>query len=573
VQELQVDTLHSGIYLEGNEANWIVKAAHKRRSQFSTVVLFETSDPERIKDFEKLLFEQGYIDVFNMKKGGSVLPLTRLIYDPWEGLKQIERREDTIVTTPLELNMDSEGDRARALLLGGGDGIFDLTTALRTAEGLMKTKPTVFIIKNIANKEQPLLQALRSWTDDGQILSQKSTVFIFAESASLILDDYTKKLTAIVPIPISTDEEREKIIRDLSSKMPNVQFQPHLIKVSAGLNLHDTEASLLESYFAERSFSVNQLTEFKTEMVKKTGILTFERAKFGFEAIGGYEETKRFIKDEIIALLENPDKVASMGLELPRGILLFGPAGTGKTIIAQAIAYQLQLPFINFRLEDVLRGIVGESEQRLRTAIDLIEEISPSVVFIDEIDRLGQRSDVSTDSGVSRRIFSMLLEWLGKRDRKAILIATTNTPEQLDDAMMRPGRLDVKFPILYPDADARRDILRIHLDVVRKVPHDEIDYEKIVDKTRLWTGAELEDLVKRATRTAFIAGATRVGMPHILEALRSFNVGKNRDEELKKQLKLANRFCDNLDFLKKVSEESTDIYSKADALLDEVTTK
>ena len=276
--------------MEGSkEANWIVKAAHKRRSQFSTAVLFETADPERIKDFEKLLFEQGYIDVFNMKKGGSVLPLTRLIYDPWEGLKQIELRDNVVVTTPLELNTDNEVDRTRAMLMGGGDGIFDLTQALRTAEGLMKTKPTVFIIKNIANKEQPLLQALRSWTDDGQILSQKSTVFIFAESASLILDDYTKKLTAIVPIPISTDEEREKIIRDLSTKMPNVEYQPHLIKVSAGLNLHDTEASLLESYFAERNFSVNQLTEFKTEMVKKTGILTFERAKFCFEAIGGYE--------------------------------------------------------------------------------------------------------------------------------------------------------------------------------------------------------------------------------------------------------------------------------------------
>ena len=195
------------------------------------------------------------------------------------------------------------------------------------------------------------------------------------------------------------------------------------------------------------------------------------------------------------------------------------------------------------------------------------------MVFIDEIDRLGQRSDVSTDSGVSRRIFSMLLEWLGKRDRKAILVATTNTPEQLDDAIMRPGRLDVKFPILYPDADARRDILRIHLDVVRKVPHEEIDYDVIVEKTRLWTGAELEDLVKRATRVAFIAGASVVGMPHFEEALRSFNVGKNRDKELKKQLQLAQRFCDNLDFLKKVTAESGDIYSKADALLDEVESK
>ena len=112
-------------------------------------------------------------------------------------------------------------------------------------------------------------------------------------------------------------------------------------------------------------------------------------------------------------------------------------------------ARELQLPFIEFRLDNILRGIVGESGQRLRQALELIDEIAPAVVFIDEIDALGSRNEVGTDSGVGRRILNTLLTWM-QRNRKAIIVATTNEPDLMDQAMMRPGRIDFRIPLLYP---------------------------------------------------------------------------------------------------------------------------
>jgi ATP-dependent Zn protease len=480
-------------------------------------------------------------------------------YDPWEGLIDI--------TTGKPLG-SQESDSLSMMMSGG---VTDIQSALRTADELMKEQTTIFIIKNIAEKTPILLQAIRSWTVNDHIFQKKSTVFIFADNAASLLDDYTKRLTAVVPIPISTEDERTEIIKGLSKDF-HIDYNPNLVSQSAGLTLHDTEASLLMSYFTNRNFTTEELAHFKTEMIRKTGVLSFEEPDYGFEAVGGYEVTKSFIDHEIINILQEPERATRLGLRPPRGVLLFGPPGTGKTLIARSLAHELKLPFINFRLEDIMRGVVGESEQRLRSAIDLIEELAPCLVFIDEIDRLGHRTDVSTDSGVSRRIFSMLLEWLGMKDRKAILVATTNEPEYLDSAMLRPGRLDRKVPLLYPDAEAREAILKVHLEVVRQVPYtlSEAHFEKIVAETELYTGAELEELVLRAGREAFRENADRVTFEEFYEALHTFNLNMGeRKKQLDHYLELAEKYCDDKQFLKAMVREQTS-FDKVEAIKREI---
>ena len=547
--------------------NWINRAAVMRRSQFSTVILFETVDPERISQFVHFLKNNesaDLIEVFNLKKktDGTRLSIEILMYDPWEGLIDIRSGQ------PAGSSEMSELDKA----MGGGG--MPLQTALRHADAKLKSKTTVFVIKNIAERTPALLSALRSWTVHDDVFKNKSIVFIFAENSSVILDDYTKRLVAVVPIPVSSEDERRTILEKLSENF-NLEFDPTLVQASAGLTLHDTEASLLMSYFTDRSFTTEELTHFKTEMIRKTGVLFFEQPRYGFEAVGGYQSTKGFIFDEIISILQNPDKARQMGMDPPRGVLLFGPPGVGKTLIAKALAKELRLPFINFRLEDIMRGIVGETEQRLRGAIDMIEELAPCVVFIDELDRLGHRTDVSTDSGVSRRVFSMLLEWLGQKERKSILIATTNEPDYLDQAMLRPGRLDRKIPLMYPDPEAREEILRVHLNVVRKVPHKGIfdgggGYRTIVEDTDLFSGAEIEDLVLRSIRKAFKAKADYVTMEYFQAALATFNLNlQDRKRTLQHYLELADKYTDDKTFLQTLKDES-EAFDKAEALKREI---
>ena len=527
--------------------SWINEAAIKRRSQFSTVTIFETVDPLRVDQFLHFLREGDYHRAFNIPENGVEM----LLYDPWEGLKDIRTGKQ----------MKTDGESPLAAMLGSGG--MDLGSALRLADAKLKGGTAVLVLRNIARREEILLQALRSWTNDEQLFAEKSSVFIFAEDSSTILDDYTKRKVAIIAIPLSSKEERTQIIGKLASDLEDeisltTVDESMLVQASAGLTLHDTESALMESFFKRRTFDVEQIAGFKTEIVAKSGILTLEEPSIGFDAIGGYQSTKDFITREIINVLSEPERAEKMGLRPPRGVLLFGPPGTGKTLFGKGLAKQLRMPFVNLRLEDVMRGIVGQSEQRLRSAIDLIEELAPCLVFVDEIDRLGHRTDVSTDSGVSRRIFSMILEWLGDKNRKAILVGTTNEPEYLDHALMRAGRLDRKIPLLLPDVEARREIFRVHVTVHRQVPlADDVDFEALAGKTEHFSGAEIEELVLRAARAAFNEKAVVAQMRHFTEALESFNCDMDaRRKQTAHYLELAERYCDDKTFLQQLTAQS-----------------
>lgn len=174
---------------------------------------------------------------------------------------------------------------------------------------------------------------------------------------------------------------------------------------------------------------------------------------------------------------------------------------TAETWIAKALAKELGLPFVYLRPSDFLRGIVGETEGRVKQVISIIEALAPVIVFIDECDQLlvSRASVMSTDSGVSSRMTSGLLEWLGGEERKAFVIGATNWVEKIDSAFLRPGRMDKTALILTPDLAARKGIMRVHLEVLKHRPVKDVDYDLLASKTEWWSGAELEALVNEAS--------------------------------------------------------------------------
>jgi len=523
--------------------SWIEEASRKRKSQYSSVIVFETIDVVRLKSFIDLLKKPE-----SKKMWGFEDQLEVFIYDPWEGL----------------LNIDGEKVKIDESPFGG----VDISAVLTHVDKFLTSKrnsSTVLILKNLTEKNNTLISALRSWAVCNGIYENGSAIFIFVDSVDKILDDYTKSMVGVVKIPISHPEERRAVAEKVASsiaevfKVPrkNLKVDNVLIDAMAGLDLHDCESALLEAFFKYKRFDVGYLSEFKAGIVKKSGVLEIMQPRFGFEAVGGYEATKDFITKEIINILKDPERAIKMGIRPPRGILMFGPPGTGKSLLGRSLAYELQLPFIELRLENIYRSLVGETEQRLRSAIDLIEEVAPAVVFIDEMDRLGHRTDQSLDSGVTRRVFSSLLEWLGDDRRKAIIVGTTNEPDYLDAAMLRSGRLDRKIPIMLPDAEARKQIFVVHTSVQRKVPlAADINFEELADKTAYYNGAEIEDLVLRAARKAFNEGVREVSMRHFKDALESFNIDTaGRTKMVEKYRGLAEKYCDDKDFLAKVKKQ------------------
>jgi SpoVK/Ycf46/Vps4 family AAA+-type ATPase len=340
-----------------------------------------------------------------------------------------------------------------------------------------------------------------------------------------------------------------------------------------GLNLHQAESVFRESYALTSRFDMEQIKVSKGELVKRTGVLEIKEPEEGFESIGGYQAVKEFIQRKIVAVMGEPERARQFAIRLPRGILFFGPPGTGKTLFATALAKAIQLPFIALKTENIRGKYLGETGQKTKSAIQIAEQMSPAIIFVDEIDRFGERYAVGDSAGEELRSgFSQLLEWLGDKNRRAIIVGTTNRPEDLDEAFIRTGRFDYKIPILYPDEKARLEILRLHLGLPNaegkpspkeKPPlalSDEYAViflrEEIVPRTQNYTGADLEELVTRAKRNAFERDAKAVGEEDLLKSLSSFRIDlESRIKQQQEYLELARKFTDDGTFLRDLALE------------------
>ena len=230
----------------------------------------------------------------------------------------------------------------------------------------------------------------------------------------------------------------------------------------------------------------------------------------GYEGIGGLDRHIAQIRELVELPLTRPDLYAHFNLQPPRGILLHGPPGTGKTLLASSIALSLQLPYFSVDGSSLSSPYHGETEQRLREIFKEAEECAPSIIIIDEVDALVPARE---DAGeVERRVVATLLTLMdglaskGKdgantREARVVVIAATNRPNAIDQALRRPGRFDREIEIGVPDADARLSILKV---ILRKTPHTLVDslLEEIAGKTHGYVGADLASLVHTAGLTA-----------------------------------------------------------------------
>jgi len=436
-------------------------------------------------------------------------------------------------------------------------GIRDLNGALSYMDNLfMRSKNIIFIIYGVFKPNDNLTSAVRAWVFDDTMYARGHIIVIFTESAHAIFDDDTLKYLIYIRVPISFEEERKSILQGIieqfKTKLPKLAKLElnGLVQATAGLTLHETESVALESLYRYKTLEYKALQKYKNELIKKMGILDIEEPTYGFEAVGGYDVVKDFIKVNVIKVLRNPEKARRLGIRPPRGILLFGPAGTGKTHFARALANELKLPFLRLRTEKIVHHLYGQTERLMSRALEIAESIAPCVLFIDEIDRFGQRGKFG-EHEVTRRTFSILLEWLGDERRKTIVIATTNRPQDLDEAFIRVGRFDYIIPFLYPDFKARLEILKVHTSIIRKVPlAKNVDLKQIASRTELWSGAELQELVLRSARITLRRNGNVVTMSDFEEALASFRIPQDiRYEQLQRYLELAERFCNDTQFL------------------------
>ncbi|GGK65042.1 CDC48 family AAA ATPase [Haloarcula sebkhae] len=222
-----------------------------------------------------------------------------------------------------------------------------------------------------------------------------------------------------------------------------------------------------------------------------------------WDSVGGLEGTKERLRETIQWPLEYEDVFESMDLEAAKGVLMYGPPGTGKTLLAKAVANEAQSNFISVKGPELLNKFVGESEKGVREVFSKARENAPTVVFFDEIDSIaGERGGGTTDSGVGERVVSQLLTELdGIEDMEnVVVVATTNRPDLIDDALLRPGRLDRHVHVPVPDEEARRAIFQVH---TRDKPlADGVDLDQLASRTDGYVGADIEAVAREASMAA-----------------------------------------------------------------------
>lgn len=228
----------------------------------------------------------------------------------------------------------------------------------------------------------------------------------------------------------------------------------------------------------------------------------------GFEQIGGFQDVKDRIRKHVVNVWKNKDKAEKLGLNFDSALLFFGAPGTGKTIFSSCLAHELKIPGYKFNVAKVLDKFVGESEKNLQRVFDIVEQAAPCVLFIDEIDSVGTSRDGGGTTAMSthrvdRNLMNMLLQYVSNPNRKALLVGATNLIHHLDTALTRKGRFGTCIYIPYPDQKAREEILTIHLEKKRKIPHN-VDVVEIAKLMENLSGAEIESVVNECATEVFL---------------------------------------------------------------------
>ena len=247
--------------------------------------------------------------------------------------------------------------------------------------------------------------------------------------------------------------------------------------------------------------------------------------KITFKDVAGLDKEKSEMM-QIVEFLKNPEQYSKMGAKTPRGVLLCGKPGTGKTLIAKAIAGEANVPFISMSGSEFVEMFAGLGASRVRRLFERAKKISPCIIFIDEIDAIGSRraSNSGADSENNQTLNQLLVEMDGfDSDQSIIVIAATNRPEMLDEALLRPGRFDRTITIGLPDIRGREEILKIHSK--NKKIADDVNFKSIAGDTAGFTGAELENILNEAAIIATNKKHNAINNGDIEDAVKKVTVG------------------------------------------------
>jgi ATP-dependent 26S proteasome regulatory subunit len=391
-----------------------------------------------------------------------------------------------------------------------------------------QVEPAIFLLKDF----HPFLSrsnfaVIRRLKDIALHLKNSRKTIVLISPVMEIPPELDKEIT-VINFPSPDKDELGELLDKAVEELQGAQQveialegdgRDRLLQAALGLTLGEAENVFAKIIVKNQRLSADAVPEViaeKQQIIRKSGLLEYYEAEEDFNSVGGLSVFKDWVKKRAVAF--TPEAQA-FGLPAPKGVLLLGVQGCGKSLCAKAVSRLWQLPLLRFDMGRMFGSFVGSSEENVRRAIAVAESIAPAVLWVDEIDKAfsGSQSSGITDGGTTARVFGTFLTWLSEKRAPVFVVATANDVSQLPPELLRKGRLDEIFYVDLPLEDERGDIFRIHLTKRSRDP-GAFDLPALVAASGEFSGAEIEEAIISALYDAFYA-RQELTTQHVLAAL------------------------------------------------------
>jgi hypothetical protein len=405
-----------------------------------------------------------------------------------------------------------------------------------------QVEPAIFIFKDFhpfLNKSN--FAVVRKLKEIALHLKNSYKTIVLVSPTMEIPTELEKEITVLnFPLPAREDlsELLDKIIEDIKQfKQVAIELddagRERLLQAALGLTLGEAEnvfAKIIVKSGRLSGEDVNEVFAEKQQIIRKSGLLEYCATSETFASIGGLTVLKEWLGKRALAFTQ---EARAFGLPAPRGILMLGVQGCGKSLCAKAVSTQWQLPLLRFDMGRMFGSFVGSSEENVRRAIAVAESVAPAILWVDEIEKAfaGSQGSGATDGGTTARVFGTFLTWLSEKTAPVFVVATANDISQLPPELLRKGRLDEIFFVDLPSREERAEIFRIHLQKRGRNP-EEFDLAALAEASPEFSGAEIEEAINSALYDAFYAKQP-LTTPHVQTALgQTVPLAKTMDEQI-----------------------------------------
>lgn len=391
-----------------------------------------------------------------------------------------------------------------------------------------QVEPAIFIFKDLhpylTKSHFPVVRRLK---EIAQQLKHSQKTIVIISSVVEVPPEIEKEITLLsFPLPSREDlrELFDRIVEEVKV-LGQVRIDPEpegrekLLQAALGLTLSEAENVFAKIMVKSERLSGEDVSEVlweKQQLIRKNGLLEYYEAQESFGEVGGLAALKEWLQKRSVAF---GSQAREFGLPWPKGVMLIGVQGCGKSLCAKAVAASWQLPLLRFDAGRMFGSFVGSSEENMRRAISVAESVAPAVLWVDEIDKAfaGMHGGGSSDSGTSARVFGTFLTWLSEKQAAVFVVATANEIGHLPPELMRKGRFDELFFVDLPSERERQEVFGIHLRKRNRDPA-KFDLAALAASSEQFSGAEIEQVVISGMFDAFSEGS-ELAMCHLIRAL------------------------------------------------------